>query len=98
MRFIQFINNRTEELMHEQDHLKSYSISREAESDALRSLMVFVRSVAKWFYFVKATAHYVAIQAGLVREPKAVIAEKKIEEQNAKLTKIGMRQLKRDKK
>ena len=36
MNLIQFINNRTEELMEEQDQKKSFSLKRQSEGEALR--------------------------------------------------------------
>lgn len=94
MKLVQFINNRTEELMTEQEKIKSFSLAREAEADALKSVLFLARKILKFLMVFKVLTQYVAIHIFLVEEPGTPLRDKKIEENNKKLKKIGMKDLK----
>jgi len=94
MRLVQFINNRTEELMHDQEEIKTYSLARDAEGEALRSFLRMTRSALQFFMLFKIFFHYLAVKCGLVSAPGAPLAQKKIDEHNKKLKKLGMKDLK----
>lgn len=94
MRLIQFINNRTEELMHEQDLRKTYSQKRDAESAALKIVLTGAFHFIKYFMIFKVIGQYLAVNFGLLSRPGTPVTEKKIADRNCKLKKIGMKDLK----
>ncbi len=98
MNLLQFINNRTEELLDEHHVVKSYSLKRHSETEALKQALSIVKFFVKWTYVLRVFAHFLCVKTRIARVPVAVLAKKKIEEDNKKLRKIGMSQLKRGEK
>lgn len=94
MRLVKFINNRTEELMHEQEKVKTYSLSRDAEGEALKTFLQISRSLLKFVMLFKIALHFIIVKFGVIEAPGAPLAEKKIDEYNKKLKKLGMKDLK----
>ena len=92
MNLIQFINNRTEELMEEQDQKKSFSLKRQSEGEALRQSLKILCFFMKWLYVPAVFIAYGAMLLGITEKPTAPLADKMIYEQNKKLRKIGMAQ------
>lgn len=94
MNLVKFINNRTEELMDEQESLKSFSLKREGEHEALKIILNFSRFTVKYSMVVKLLFHYLLVKMKITEAPEAVITHKNIVEHNKKLRKLGMKDLK----
>lgn len=104
MELVKFIDCKFQELrLAEADETKKneYSVTREAETLALQSVLKAVRTVAKWVMIPKVLGNWLCVCLGIAEAPRPVLLEKmkadiekKQAEDRKKLRKIGMEDLK----
>jgi hypothetical protein len=83
MKFVQFIENKYQEVHFKTMSTTEYDIVKDAEIKALHETLARYRTLLKWLHVPKVFYNYVQVQLGFTPEPKPVLVDKIKEQKEA---------------